>query len=186
MVHLHLGNDCLQLGALVWIGLLHVGCTKLHVSSCWTSVWTGPKEQTISKKYNTPKGGRGIGIGIIWSITNILVFSRVLAEVYQFLYWTFGDVCGLFLCFLLHWFALSFIYVCLLTCSTHKLTIAFIVECNEGCFYHHLPAGQRWQWRQMGQSAQWWTGRCEAANIHPVHRSQLRILLSLRQAWRER
>lgn len=60
-------------------------------------------------------------------------------------------LCAAFLCFLFHWFPLSFIYVCLLCCLTQELPIAFIVECNEGCFYHHLPAGQRWEWRQMGQ-----------------------------------
>lgn len=60
-------------------------------------------------------------------------------------------LCAAFLCFLVHWLPLSFIYVCLLCCLTQELPIAFIVECNEGCFYHHLPAGQRWEWRQMGQ-----------------------------------
>lgn len=54
-------------------------------------------------------------------------------------------LCAAFLCVLFHWF------VCLLCCLTQELPNAFIVEHNEGCFYHHLPAGQRWEWRQMGQ-----------------------------------
>lgn len=37
---------------------------------------------------------------------------------------------------------LLFMFAC---CSARlkNLPIAFIVEFNEGCFYHHLPAGQR-------------------------------------------
>lgn len=48
-----------------------------------------------------------------------------------------------------NWSASSFIYVCLPCSSTPELLIAFFVKRNEGCFYHHLLVGQRWEWRQM-------------------------------------
>lgn len=62
-----------------------------------------------------------------------------------------SDACAASACFRFHWSASSFIYVCLPCSSTPELLIAFIVKRNEGCFYHHLLAGQRWEWRQMGR-----------------------------------
>lgn len=92
-----------------------------------------------------------------YSVQKYLFFQQHFRSLFSFFsvsFWVFPRLqrlCAASPRFRFHRSASSFIYVCLPCSSTPELLIAFIVERNEGCFYHHLLAGQRWEWRQMGR-----------------------------------